>query len=162
MNTEDKLILYWSGEADEALAEEVEEILEKDEGARAYLETLGDFALALKDEKIPGPREGLLEEVLNEATANKVINFPQGVWWGAVAAVFIVAAALIFVKEDNKESPPTVAELKEEPRIAPRIPKLSERLMTETSSFREGKGMVSQVRRERERWETLRTWEKKI
>lgn len=97
MNQTDKILIYWSGEADEALSLEVEALLDSDETARAYLAELNDFAATLRDAEPPAPRAGLLDEVFEEPKVGaRVITFPKQALM-AVATLALMAVALSLV-----------------------------------------------------------------
>ena len=56
MDQTEKILIYWSGEADEALSLEVEALLDSDESARDYLAELNEFSATLRDSEPPAQR----------------------------------------------------------------------------------------------------------
>ncbi|MEM9080167.1 MAG: hypothetical protein AAGC74_05680 [Verrucomicrobiota bacterium] len=164
MNQEEKILLYWSGEADESVSREVEALLEKDEKVREYFEELGELAVSLRDEEVPERSEGLLDKVFE--VEDRVVAFPLRLVWGAVAAALLVAAGLFVMKGDRQvANPPLVVEgpavevlngVEEVGEKVARKPRLSERMLTDSSGFRSRRAGLVERRKDRERWEKMR------
>lgn len=157
MNDSEKILLYWSGEADEALAREVEALLDSDESARRYLQELNGFEAVMTDPDVPSPRAGLLDEVLEEQSApRRVIHFPKPFLAAAAAlALAAVALSLLFRPDRNVVTPIVI----KPPAAASELgkPKLSERLLSRSGAFADSHRRLGQSYRQRSRWAKLQT-----
>lgn len=158
MKDSEKIILYWSGEADDALAREVEALLDSDESARRYLHELNGFGAVMRDTDVPAPRAGLLEEVLEEqAQISRVIEFPKRMLWAA-AAIALLAVVLPTLYQPSREaSLPVVVQAPATDPAAPEVktPTLSERILARNTSFRDSHDRLQQSFRQRSRWHKL-------
>lgn len=160
MKVEEKILLYWSGEADEALAREVEELLEAEPEARRYFDELSELTAHLQEEA-PARREGLLDEVLVEAGEEKVISLPsrgkQG-WWLGIAAALAAAVGLVVMTRTQPETLVVVDKKVEKnlPEKKESKPRLSERLLKDSRSFRERGSGLAETRRDLSRWQKMR------
>lgn len=162
MKDSEKIILYWSGEADDALAREVEALLDSDESARRYLHELNGFGAVMRDTDVPAPRAGLLEEVLEEvleeqARSSRVIEFPKRMLWAA-AAIALLAVVLSTLYQPSREaSLPVVVQAPATDPAAPEVitPTLSERILAGNTSFRDSHDRLKQSFRQRSRWHKL-------
>jgi hypothetical protein len=173
------ILLYWSGEADETTIRRVRERLERDPGARSYLNELQEIDIEFKSGKItgdcgvPARRKGLLDEVLNEAVQEqqptKYFEQPKS-WWSSLAITSTVAAALmvlaaghyLFMHVNNPTQEISNSQLSSNQEEADEFPHvdrmtLSKRLLEPSVSFRRnGDGLVL-MRSHRARQHKIRT-----
>ena len=155
MDVNEKILIYWSGEADEALSREVEALLDSDESARAYLAEMNDFSATLRESEPPAQRPGLIDEVLeSHDRERKIIVFPKPALL-AVASLALMAAVLSLVLRPSAD---LVMPIMVNPVITtpePEETKLSERLLSSTDSFQRGSERLRKSFRQRSRWEKL-------
>ncbi len=162
MKSEEKILLYWSGEADDDLSREVEFLLETETWARDYLKELGELALGLDQVREPVRREGLLEEVL-KGQRKEVILFPKRlILGGGLAAAVAIGVGWMVMNSENPNREEGLAENEvDREDVIPQQRKvrgisLSERILSSSEKFGEGRMGISQVRRNRERWRKIR------
>lgn len=157
MNKEEKILFYWSGEAGDDLSLEVEELLESDDKARAYFDDLGEWAVALTDEKVPERRTGLLDEVLESRP--KIVSFRTGTIL-ALVATLVVAGFAVFLAMSGTSKPDVTVEAPPAPAKAPTMT-LSKRILSDSGSFRSCQGGLEETSRQRRRWRKMRNPQKK-
>lgn len=174
MKQEEKILLYWSGEADPKLISEVKQLLQSDSSAREYYDELLGLHEQLNDINVPDRRPGLLDEVLEERGAadfpertEKKQTSSQGTGWirwkgWAIAASVTFLAILILTWSPQDDKPTSVAAPSPENQIekpehrhisaTKKKTSLSQRMLSKSSLFREsGKGLANS-RKERHRW----------
>ncbi|MEM1295592.1 MAG: hypothetical protein AAGH89_09525 [Verrucomicrobiota bacterium] len=90
MTTEerDQLLLFWSGELEDAANQTVCELIDRDEEARRYLEELGGVESLIQTLPDP-PARGIAARALNAEAASKVVPFRV-----PIARVIGIAAAV--------------------------------------------------------------------
>jgi hypothetical protein len=152
MNREEKILWYWSGEADDGLSIEIEGLLESDSKAREFFDELGELAIALTDGEIPARREGLLDEVF-ESRPN-VLPFSTATML-ALVATLVVAGFATFLMGPGSGGPELAKEKPSHATSAPVVP-LSERILSDSGSFRSRQGGLEENNRQRRRWKKIR------
>ncbi|MEM9236704.1 MAG: hypothetical protein AAGB14_07990 [Verrucomicrobiota bacterium] len=155
MNDAEKILLYWSGEADDALAREVEELLERDPAARQQLDELSELQISLECEYAGPPREGLLDEVLAEAPPRRRLPF---IPLAAAAAVVLGGLGILMsLNRDAGSSSPEVVDTPPPPTQNTTATPLSKRLLTKTPTFRRSGSGLEDSLESRSRWSRLRS-----
>ncbi|MEM7791039.1 MAG: hypothetical protein AAF546_06545 [Verrucomicrobiota bacterium] len=161
MKKEEKILLHWSGEADESVSREVEALLDQDPKAREYFDELGSWAIYSKASDVPAKREGLLDEVLAENA--KPIPFPIKKFIGAAAATVLVGIGLaLLMKETPLENETQLADqtIEASTPVYYSAPvermELWERLLADSGSFRTNERSAVDHEGERARLERLR------
>ena len=177
------ILLYWSGEADETTMRRVRECLERDPGARSYLNEFQEIDADFKSSKkniariVPTRRKGLLDEVLNEVVQvelpTKYPEQPQSRWaylsiptTVAAALTVLAAASYLFIHTNNSTQEISNSQLsssKEEIDKFPYVDRmtLSKRLLEPSVSFRRNRDGLVLMRSHRERQQKIRTTQNK-
>jgi len=101
MTREDKILLYWSGELNDAVGvQEVETLLESDPKSRTYLEELEAMSSTVSAEPSALPSPSILQSALDSClpSKGKVIKFPPWAFLSVAAscaALFVICFSLL-------------------------------------------------------------------
>ncbi len=173
------ILLYWSGEADESTTRRVRECLERDPGARSYLDDLQEIDTEFNSSKknisrgVPTRRNGLLDEVLNEIVQVELpTKYPEQSRsrWASLSISSTVAAALmvlaaayyLFIHANNPTQEISNSQLSSNREEADEFSyvdrmTLSKRLLEPSVSFRRNRDGLVLMRSHRERQQKIRT-----
>lgn len=167
------LLLYWSGEADADTKQRVEALVERDEGARTYLQELRELGEASKDVwgEIPEHRDGILNEVLDDAVRESDLttesNARSWSWYPTItkiaATIVLIGIAAYFMFRPDTNNRNLVSTERSSnfvvsaENLTDRRIRLSERVLSGSYSFRSNERKWGTLRRDRERREKLRT-----
>lgn len=169
MTQEEKILLYWSGEADENLTLEIEALLRSDSEAKEYFHELGELQNDLRVSQIPERSSGLFDRVLAQeavvALPQKKVNLAKWMSLAAAASLALLAVIILNRSEQNGSDSEIVDTPQKKTLIIKKDPApvvikkktpLSQRMLSRSSIFRKpGKGL-DEHRKERKRWEKIR------
>lgn len=165
--TQEKLLLYWSGELGPEDQAEVEALLARDTAAQEYLNELQALDEQMRDVPVPQHRSGLVTEVLSETREDSqtIISFPSSRSFlkSLIAAAAVILIGFVVFFSGPSSTPTEIAQKTVTPDQVPAeiIPAgneaapLSKRLFNSRSSFASSFEDRKERRQERQRLKKL-------